>query len=222
MFCPRCGNEVLEGTAYCGICGQKVDADPPSVPTETQAETVLLAPSPPPPPKMFCPICGGPILDENAACPGCGWKAEPPKASAPAPQPDYKSFKSRVSASLLSDQKIKRILLAFGALVLVIVLICAVALGSGGSKKVVGEWENTFGDTIEFYEDGTCDIDDYILSLVSGTMVNGADDLLYDVKPGGKIEISYTSGRSVREVKIEYKVKGDVLTLGNMTFERES
>lgn len=210
MFCPKCGNEVSEETVYCGICGQKLDTDLPSGSAGAQVETV----STPLSPKMFCPKCGSPIFDENPACPSCGWQAEPPKSSA-APTAHAKS---QILAAIMADRKFKWLLLAFGIFVATVLLVCAIVVGSA---EVVGEWESEYGDTIEFYENGTCDIDDYILSLVSGTLVNGADDLMYDTKFGGKIEISYTTGSSVRSVEINYKLDGDILTLGNMTFERE-
>lgn len=212
MFCPKCGNEVAEGTAYCGNCGQKMDTSAPAAPAEVPAEQT------PPTPSMFCPKCGSPIFEENAACTSCGWKSG---SSAPTAKAVLVNTENRIASERISDSKIKKGFLVLAALIAVVIIAaCIVAVSSGGSK-IVGEWESDYGDTIEFYEDGTCDIDEYILSLVSGSLINDADDQMYDVKLGGKIEVSYTSGRSVRSVEIEYKLKGDTLTLGNMTFERE-
>lgn len=214
MFCPKCGNEVSEETVYCGICGQKLEAGPPSVSTESQTETVL----DPPLPKMFCPKCGNPIPEENSVCPSCGWKADPPQTALV--DTPVQQIQDRHSED--SEDRRKRKIFLFIAITATILFLIAVLVSGSGSAKIAGEWESDYGDTIEFNEDGTCDIDEYILSLVSGSLINDADDQMYDVKLGGKIEVSYTSGRSVRSVEIEYKLKGDTLTLGNMTFERES
>lgn len=211
MFCPKCGNEVAEETVYCGICGQKLDTALPSGSAGAQVETVLTPLSP----KMFCPKCGSPIFNENPACPSCGWQAVPPQPT-PTDTPVQQIQDKR---SGRAEDRRKRNIFLFIAITAVILFL--IALLASSSAEVAGEWESEYGDTIEFYEDGTCDIDDYILSLVSGTLVNGADDLMYDTKFGGKIEISYTMGSSVRSVEINYKLDGDILTLGNMTFERE-
>lgn len=213
MFCPKCGNEVAEGTAYCGNCGQKMDTPAPAAPAEVPAEQT------PPTPSMFCPKCGSPIFGENAACTSCGWKSGP---SAPTAKAVLVNTENRIASERISDSKIKKGFLVLAALIAVVIIAACIVTVSSGDSKIAGEWESDYGDTIEFNEDGTCDIDEYILSLVSGSLINDADDQMYDVKLGGKIEVSYTSGRSVRSVEIEYKLKGDTLTLGNMTFERES
>lgn len=47
MFCPKCGNPVAEGNAFCGTCGQKmpkIEENPLSNPTEEKKVEVVPAP----------------------------------------------------------------------------------------------------------------------------------------------------------------------------------
>lgn len=206
MFCPKCGNEVAAGTAYCGNCGQKMDALAPAAPTNVPEDQALLTPA------MFCPKCGNPIFDRAAACPGCGWTEA---------LSDRGTGSAQVQAVEWTRQRIKRLVLIFGICIAVLLFL---VIRSAESGDITGDWENSNGDAVVFYEDGVCEMAGYTLEAITGYPVEQASRLMYDLKFGKKIEFTYVMEYGMETVRVEYDIEKkngvEYLTLGTQTFAR--
>ncbi len=210
MFCPKCGNEIADGSAYCGICGQKLDAGPPPVSIEAQADTVLDLT----PPKMFCPKCGSPIFDENTACPSCGWTATLPDTNG--------IVGPEAQAARWTKRQLKRLLVIFGMCITVILFF---TIRSAAPRDVTGDWENIYGDSVTFHEDGSCEMAIYTLESITGRPVHYASRMMYDLKFYKKMEITYVGEHGLESIQFDYDLETEngeeYLTLGTEMFMRE-
>ncbi len=73
MKCPKCGNNVADGSAFCNHCGNKLSAE------------------------ILCPACNQSIPANSEFCPSCGKKVNTPAASdgRPTAQRQHEEWKRR-------------------------------------------------------------------------------------------------------------------------------
>lgn len=130
ITCPKCNQELSEGTKFCDNCGTEI------------FETI------------FCPNCGQQTSTEFAFCQSCGASiaeapaeeqpAETPKADQPAQTPKEK-------------KKLPKKAILFGgigaAVLAVIILVIALLAGGNGGKKVKNNYALYLKDSEIFFTD---------------------------------------------------------------------
>lgn len=92
MICPKCGQDVIDGSPMCPACGQPLAAAPAAEPTAAVATEPMMGPTEVPmanpvnniPPMEVTPVAAGPVtMPQPMASPG----TEPVAATQPQVQP---------------------------------------------------------------------------------------------------------------------------------------
>lgn len=93
MICSKCGLEIETGAAFCGNCGQPVQAATPQVASVPAAPAPVPSPVPPAPAPMATPAAPAPTAAPTVSAPVAGGFAAPQPAVAMAapgmPGPAY-------------------------------------------------------------------------------------------------------------------------------------
>lgn len=189
MFCPKCGNEISESAMYCGYCGQKTGKYPQNVSKDRQ-ETIERVP------QMFCPQCGSPLYADDPSCTKCGWTAAVSERES--------GYLQEGQATVWVGRRIKWLLAVLG-FCLVVVIVVTICLAS--PKDISGTWENIHGDSVIFYEDGSCEMATYTLESIIGRSVHYASRMMYDLKSGKKIEITYVGEHGLESIRFDYDLE---------------
>ncbi len=187
MFCKKCGQENGEGSAYCAKCGTKMDVAPVAA---VEQETVN---------QVAEPVVASTVQQttEKAAEPSVAEKVTPICNSAIAKAKELFAY-------LMADKK--RMGIAAGALVVVIVVICVLANSGSTPKKEALKLLDAISDeeTDEYLDK----LSDDAREVMADIACNGDEDMLYDqMEYASESFIDMLEDSCGRDVKVSFKVE---------------
>lgn len=186
-----CGKEYGMEQAFCGVCGKQLEA------------------------KSVCGRCGAEITTEAKFCGSCGepMKSEIPNTSNP-PVPPVAHAHVQAKTTTRKNKTIGMI-----AVVLIVVILLITFVYPIFNKPIVGKWNMELSpDTyapevyIEFRGNGTFTINSLgVIEKGNFKIVKNGDLGKISIIPEDVKQSSYET---------DYKIEGDILTIGDMRYKK--